>query len=110
MKQSRNFDLIQKNTADMIDLWMYNFARNANDFLNGNSVRRLNVFKDKSIKNHKSKNSAIVIGAGPSVKNNNHLELLSKSHYKAQLSVLIECLSPVLKMALLQKNFQNFMF
>ena len=44
MKQSRNFDLIQKNTADMIDLWMYNFARSTNDFLNGNSVRKLNVF------------------------------------------------------------------
>ena len=108
MKQSRNFDWIQKNTANMIDLWMYNFARNTNDFLNGNSVRKLNVFNDKSIKNHKSKNSAIVIGAGPSVKNNNHLELLSKSHYKGTIVCTDRMLIPCLKNGITPKKFPNF--
>jgi len=46
MKQSKNFDLIQENTSNMIDLWMYNFARNIPDFLNGNSVKQLSVFNN----------------------------------------------------------------
>ena len=54
MKQSKNFDLIQKNTLQLIDLWMYNFARNIPDFLNGNSIKQLSALKNrkKSIKNH----------------------------------------------------------
>ena len=67
--KSTNFDWVQNGTRAMVDLWMYNFARNISDFLDGNSVKSLNVFSNnsKSIKNHKPNNSAIVIGGGPSV-------------------------------------------
>jgi len=110
MKQSRNFDWIQKNTAEMIDLWMYNFARNIPDFLNGNSVKQLSVFNNgkKSIKNHRPNSSAVVIGAGPSVRNNNHLELLSKSHYKGVIVCTDRMLIPCLKNGITPKKFPKF--
>ena len=69
MKQSANFDWVQNGTRVMVDLWMYNFARNIPDILDGNSVRLLNVFRNgsKSRKNHRPNQSAIVIGAGPTI-------------------------------------------
>ena len=53
--KSTNFDWVQNGTKAMVDLWMYNFARNIPDFLDGDSVKLLNIFRDnpKSIKNHK---------------------------------------------------------
>ena len=73
--KSTNFNWVQNGTRVMVDLWMYNFARNIPDFLDGDNVKLLNIFRDnsKSIKNHKSKHSAIVIGGGPSVYEKNHL-------------------------------------
>ena len=85
------FDLVQNGTREMIDLWMYNYARNIPDILDGNSVRLQSVFKNnsKSMKNHKPNNSAIVIGAGPSVYEKNHLELIVTT--KERFYVLNEC-------------------
>ena len=37
--KSTNFDWVQSGTRSMIDLWMYNFARNIPDFLDGDNVR-----------------------------------------------------------------------
>ena len=48
MKQSANFDWVQNGTRKFVDLWMYNFARNIPDILDGNSARLLNVFKNGS--------------------------------------------------------------
>ena len=110
MKQSKNFDLIQENTSNMIDLWMYNFARNIPDFLNGNSVKQLSVFKNgkKSIKNHRPSSSAIVVGAGPSVKKNNHLEILSNSNYKGAVVCTDRMLIPCLKNGITPEKFSKF--
>ena len=108
MKTSTNFDWIQKNTAEMIDLWMYNFVRNSNDFLYGNSLRKLSVFKKKSIKTNKSKKSAIVIGAGPSIRNNKHLELLAKSNYNGAIVCTDRMLIPCLKNGITPKKFSKF--
>ena len=110
MKQSKNFDLIQENTSNMIDLWLYNFARNIPDFLNGNSVKQLSVFKNgkKSIKNHRPSSSAIVVGAGPSVKKNNHLEILSNSNYKDAVVCTDRMLVPCLKNGITPEKFPKF--
>ena len=43
-----HFDWVQNGTRVMIDLWMYNFARNISDILDGNSVRLQSVFKNNS--------------------------------------------------------------
>ena len=110
MKQSKNFDLIQESTSNMIDLWMYNFARNIPDFLNGNSVKQLSVFKNgkESIKKHRPSSSAVVVGAGPSVKKNNHLEILANSNYKGAIVCTDRMLTPCLKNGITPKKFSKF--
>ena len=57
--KSTHFDWVQNGTREMIDLWMYNFARIVSDILDGNSARLLSVFKNNSkpMKNHKPNNS-----------------------------------------------------
>ena len=89
----------------MVDLWMYNFVRNSHDFLNGKSLKKLSIFKNKSVKPKKSTNSAIVIGAGPSIRNNKHLELLAKSNYKGAIVCTDRMLIPCLKNGITPKNF-----
>ena len=61
MKQSANFDWVQNGTRKFVDLWMYNFARNIPDFLDGDSARLLNIFRNnsKSRKNHKPNQPAL---------------------------------------------------
>ena len=108
MKQSRNFDWIQKNTAEMVDLWMYNFVRNSNDFLYGKSLKKLSIFKNKNVNPKKSKKSAIVIGAGPSIRNNNHLELLGKSNFNGAIVCTDRMLIPCLKNGITPKKFPKF--
>ena len=110
MKQSKNFDLVQESTSNMIDLWMYNFARNTPDFLNGDSVKKLSVFKNgkESIKKHRPSRSAIVVGAGPSVKKNNHLEILANSNYNGAIVCTDRMLISCLKSGVTPKKFPKF--
>ena len=105
-----HFDWVQNGTRVMIDLWMYNFARNISDILDGNSVRLQSVFKNnsKSTKNHKPNNSAIVIGAGPSVYENNHLETLANSNYKGAILCTDRMLVTCLKNGITPKKFPQF--
>ena len=104
------FDLVQNGTREMIDLWMYNYARNIPDILDGNSVRLQSVFKNnsKSMKNHKPNNSAIVIGAGPSVYEKNHLETLANSNYKGAILCTERMLLPCLKSGITPEKFPQF--
>ncbi len=92
-----NFDWVQNGTHAMVDLWMYNFARNINDFLDGESSKLLSQFNNnKPDQKYESKNSAIVIGGGPSVKENNQLEVLANSNYQGSIvctdRMLVRCL------------------
>ena len=48
--KSTNFDWVQNGTRAMIDLWMYNFARNVSYILDGDSAKSLSVFKNKQKK------------------------------------------------------------
>ena len=108
--KSNHFDWVQNGTRAMIDLWMYNYARNISDILDGNSVRLLSVFKNnsKSMKNHKPNNSAIVIGGGPSVYENKHLETLANSNYKGVIACTDRMLAPCLKNGITPKKFPKF--
>jgi len=65
------------------DEWISNFALNLNNIWNESSARDLDPTVDRTydMKNH----SAIVIGKGPSLKKNNHLEQLRKSDYKGTI-------------------------
>jgi hypothetical protein len=110
MKQSANFDWVQNGTRKFVDLWMYNFARNIPDVLDGNSARLLNVFRNgsKSRKNHKPDQPAIVIGAGPNVYEKKHLEVLANSNYKGVIACTDRMLAPCLKNGITPKKFPRF--
>jgi len=108
--KSTNFDWVQNGTKAMVDLWMYNFARNISDFLDGNNVKSLSVFRNrsKSIKNHKPNHSAIVIGGGPSVYEKKHLEILANSNYHGAIVCTDRMLVPCLKNGITPKKFPKF--
>ena len=108
--KSTQFDWVQHGTRAMIDLWMYNYARNIPDVLDGNSVRLHSVFKNnsKSTKNHKPINSALVIGGGPSVYENNQLKTLADSNYKGAILCTDRMLVPCLKNGITPKKFPQF--
>ena len=110
MKQSANFDWVQIGTRTMVDLWMYNFARNIPDILDGNSVRLLNVFRNgsKSRKNHRPNQSAIVIGAGPTIYEKKHLEILANSNYQGVIACTDRMLATCLKNGITPKKFPKF--
>lgn len=110
MKPSKNFQRLQEGTFEMLDFWMYNFARNLSDILDGKSVKTLSPF-DATINskhNHKSTGSAIVIGAGPSIKENQHLKTLYDSHYKGSIICTDRMLIPCLKNGITPDNFPQF--
>ena len=105
-----NFDWLQKGTFAMVDLWLYNFARNISDLLKGQSIRKLSVF-DKSNplnQNEKSYGSAIVIGAGPSLYDKKHLELLSESNYDGTILITDRMLKPCLKKGITPDKCSKF--
>jgi len=110
MKTTENFDWVQKGTQEMLDLWMYNFSRNLPDILDGNNINSLNIFKKDNIstKTHMPKNSSIVIGGGPSVKEKNHLEKLADSDYQGSIVCTDRMLVPCLENGITPKKFPNF--
>ena len=108
--KSTNFDWVQNGTRAMIDLWMYNFARNVSYILDGDSAKSLSVFKNKqkTLKNHKPDCSAVVIGGGPSVYEKNHLEILADSDYQGTIVCTDRMLVPCLKNGITPKKFPHF--
>lgn len=108
--ETNNFEWLQKGTFAMVDLWLYNFARNIPDLLDGQSIRNLSVFDESNplSKNEKSHGSAIVIGAGPSLYEKKHLELLSDSNYTGTILVTDRMLKPCLKKGITPDKFSKF--
>ena len=105
---SNNFEWVQKGIFNHLDLWMYNFARNISDLHGGNNVRTLSVFNDSKLNEHKPTNSAIVIGGGPSVKENKHLEILAKSDYQGSIVCTDRMLVPCLENGIIPEKFPKF--
>ena len=89
------------------DEWISNFALNLNNIWNESSARDLDPTVDRTydMKNH----SAIVIGKGPSLKKNNHLEQLRKSDYKGTIICTDGVLINVLNSGVTPDCFQNSM-
>ena len=86
--------------------WVKNFALNLNNIWNESSAKIL----DPSIKSNynSEKNSAIVIGRGPSLKKHNHLELLAKSDYKGTIVCCDGILSNALEAGVTPEKFPKF--
>ena len=100
---SKNFEILQEGTMAMMDLWMHNFSRNINDILDGDSVKLLNSVDVKN-----TNNTAIVIGAGPSVREKHHLEQLVKSDYTGTIICTDRMLIPCLKQGITPDKFPEF--
>ena len=87
------------------DEWISNFAINLNLIENGNSAKNITKFLNME---KKETSSAIVIGRGPSLKKNKHLELLSKSNYDGTIICCDGALIDVLKNGITPDKFKKF--
>jgi hypothetical protein len=86
--------------------WIKNFALNLNNIWNEPSARNLDpsINTTHDMMNH----SAIVIGRGPSLKKNNHLEKLKNSNYKGSIICTDGALINVLNSGITPDIFPNF--
>ncbi len=62
------------------DDWIKNFALNLDNIWNGHSAKELSISADSQ-----NERSALVIGRGPSLKKQRHLELLVNSNYRGNI-------------------------
>ena len=96
---------MKKIHIESYDDWINNFATNLNNIKNGNSAK--NIIKSLNLEKNET-SSAIVIGRGPSLKKNNHLELLSKSDYNGTIICCDGALIDVLKNGITPDKFKKF--
>lgn len=95
----------EKNVLDhYFDSWIKNFALNLENIWNDNSVSSL---KPENLSDN-SFSSAIVIGRGPSLKKNSHLQILSESDYKGTILCTDGALKTVLDEGVTPEKFKNF--
>ena len=88
------------------DLWVKNFALNLSSIWNESSTRELDPTKDPTYKIED--NSAIVIGRGPSIKKQKHLELLANSNYKGVIVCCDGILINALKAGITPSKFPKY--
>lgn len=102
--------MVHKATSTLMDFWLQNFARNLPKIFEGESIKKLNIFHNStnSLQNHTPKESAIVIGGGPSVTEKNQLEILSESKYNETIICTDRMLIPVLKKQITPDRFSHF--
>ena len=97
-----NDDLSNSITEATLDqfskLWMENIAQNMEVILSSKSVKELPKHAGKS---------AIVIAAGPSVKDNNHLKLLRESDFDGIIIAVDRMLIPLLKEGIIPDYIVN---
>ncbi len=84
--------------------WVKNFGLNLVNIWKESSVKNLSLDQDNAVKNR----SAIVIGAGPSLHEQNHLKLLAKSNFKGSIICTDRILVPALKAGITPKKFPKF--
>jgi hypothetical protein len=95
--------IFEKSTYDKyFDDWIQNFTLNLPDIWNGKSAKEL------ISKKIEKKSSAIIIGRGPSIKKNNHLELLANSDYNGTIICSDGVLITALKAGITPDKFKKF--
>lgn len=96
-------DVIGKNVYEKYyDKWIQNFSLNLHNIWEGKSAKEL------AMGDNNSQNSAIVIGRGPSLIKNNHLELLAKSNFKGVILCTDAILKTVLESGVTPNKFDKF--
>ena len=88
------------------DEWVKNFALNLPNIWNEKSATKLKP--DINPENFSGINSSIVIGRGPSLKKNKHLELLSNSDYDGSIVCSDGALISVLESGITPDKFKKF--
>ncbi len=95
--------IFQKNNLEKYyEDWIRNFADNLPDILNGNSLHELIK------KNNGNEKSSIIIGRGPSLIKNDHLEILKKSNFAGNIICTDGVLPTALKAGITPDIFKNF--
>lgn len=84
--------------------WVRNFALNLQNVWNGFSARVL----DPGINKETKSNSSIIIGAGPSVKKNDHLKKIADSNYKGNIICTDRMLIPALRVGITPDRFPKY--
>ena len=84
------------------DSWIKNFSLNLNNIWNDSSSKDLSKYLSNQ------NNIAIVIGKGPSIDENKHLELLSKSNFSGSIVCCDGKLIDTLKSGVTPDKFPNF--
>ncbi len=88
------------------DEWVQNFAGNLDFIWKESSATELNIHS--KIKSLSGDNSAIVIGRGPSLKKNKHLELLASSNFSGTIVCTDGILNDALNAGVDPDKFPNF--
>ena len=102
-----SIELIMKETHyENFDEWVANFSLNLSNIWNEKSAKSLQPLDNGNLQNEK--NSAIVIGRGPSIKKNNHLKLLANSDYQGTIICCDGKLSDALKAGVTPDKFDKF--
>jgi hypothetical protein len=98
-------DSVKRIHYQYYDEWIQNFALNLDNIWNEHSAKDL-ASLPSNLKN--KQNSAIVIGKGPSVDKNKHLELLAESNYKGNIICCDGKLKDALTKGVTPDKFPNF--
>jgi hypothetical protein len=81
--------------------WIKSFAINLKSIWEESSAKEIS-------KSSLTEESIIIIGAGPSLKKHNHLEILAKSNFKGSIICTDRSLIPALKAGVTPEKFPNF--
>jgi len=95
--------IMEKIQCASYDDWVKNFALNLSNIWNESSAAELTPTNNKT-----KLKSAIVIGRGPSVKKNGHLEMLAKSNFNGAIVCCDGALITTLKAGVTPEKFPNF--
>jgi len=99
-------DIIKKKQYESFNEWTTNFALNLPNIWNEKSAKELNPEIQENVE--KEKNSAIVIGRGPSINKYEHLKLLAESNYQGSIVCCDGKLADTLNAGVTPDKFSKF--
>jgi len=83
--------------------WIFNFSHNLENIWKESSAKDLKISTDNT-----TQNSAVIIGAGPSLKKNKHLELLANTDFRGSVICTDRILKSALESGVNPDKFPNF--
>ena len=112
--QDTQSEAIQRHTRDgLLELWVQNLAKNLSKIWNGNTIASIVPDEVKKAEAEGkdpdfSTGTAIVIGRGPSIFKNQHLELLAQSDYHGTIVCTDGALIDALTRGVQPDKYENF--